>query len=221
MARAKARGWDRGVVARATLGLTPGVAQDKAPRSQVDAWPRDLTGWEQSLPWVHRHFSLSARHGQGAGLPAAHVGACSKAVNSGLRRLIPRRVIAAPPVGRRPSAGAAGRPASAIGPAAMANNGGGSSSAATASAVGNDWRRAGAVHLRTGPSRARASAQRQPTRILRPGRAQGPGVMTCLLSGMNSHSNVFARCCAAWRYVACWIARHAIDSAAGAGAGSD
>ena len=204
-----------------TLELTPGVAQDKAPRSQVGAWLRDLTGRERSLPWARRHFSISARHGQGPGRPGAPVVACSKAVSNGFSRLTPRLVIAAPPVGRRRSAGGAGRPASAIGPVATASNGGGSSSAATAAAVGNDWRRTGAVRRRARPGRARASAQRPPTRVFRPGPARDRVVTTCLSCGMSRPRNVFARRCAAWRYVACWIARRATGSAADAGDDSD
>lgn len=220
MARAKARALNRGIGACRTLELTPGVAQDKAPRSQVDAWLRDLTARERSLPWAHLHFSIGAPPGQGPGPPGAPVVACSKAVNNASCRRIPRPVTVAPPVGRQRSVGGDGKPVNAIGPATTASNGDASSNAAIAAAVANDWPRAGAVRRRTRPGRARASAQWPPTRILRPGPARDRVVTTCWSCGRSRPRNVFARPCAAWRYVACWIARRATGSAAGAGDGN-
>jgi hypothetical protein len=197
----------------------------KSPRSQVDARLRDLTIGD-STPHGPCHFILRQRFGQGRGVVIEFVVACSRAVSRCSCRRVRNRVIAVRRVRVRRSSGVVGGPVVAIGRVSRVGSVGGRSSVGIGSGVGNERRPRSRLtrrrprttpRRRSLPPRARASAQRNSPKISRFVRVIGRDVTFSSWSRSRDRTVGFVVWRAAWRYVACWIARRVTGSVAGAG----
>jgi hypothetical protein len=183
----------------------------KTPRSEVGASLRDLNSGSNRLPWTRIILSVTSASVQRAVDSGPGV-VCSRAANGCSGRGVPKHVIAVCPVSRRPGVGGVGSRASAIAAPIRGASDGANNPSAIDSGSANRPRR----QLRRRRC-ARASAQRQRARILRRGGANGRAATNSSRSSMNIRVSVFAVWRAAWRYVACWIAKHVIGRGGGVG----
>jgi hypothetical protein len=194
------------------MAVRSGKAQ--TPRSEVRVSLRGLTSGSTVLPWttvILSGTSTSDQRAVGRGRGVV----CSRAASGGSGRDVPKRGIAVPPVGKRLGAGGDGKPVSAIGPLPRGASGGRNSTGGIGSGGVNDRQR-----QLTRTRRARASAQRTSRQIFRRGRASGRVATNFSPSSMNIRVRVFAAWRAAWRCVACWIAKRGIGRGGAAGVGS-
>lgn len=127
-----------------------------------------------SLPWVRRHFIISAPGDKGRVVRGEPAAACSKVANAGLRHRIRRAAIAAVPVSKQRGVGGGRRPAGAIGPVLQGGNGG----EPNINAIGSDDDngRPRRRQLARRPD-ARASAQLVRVKISSSACVHGPAVM--------------------------------------------
>jgi len=130
---------------------------------------------------------------------------CSKDANGSSGHGVRKRVIAVTYVKKRRGAGVVARRASGIERPSMARNVGGNRASGIASGCVHDQQR-----QLTRIYRARASAQRLGAKILRHDRVIGRVATSISRFPMTIRADVFAAWRAAWRYVACWIAKRGI-----------
>ena len=136
---------------------------------------------------------------------------CSRDANGCSGRDVRKRVIAVKGVAERLGSGGAGRRASAIEPRSTGVNGGVNSRSGIGSVCVS-----GKPRQLTWIRRARASAQHQRVKIFRRGHAIGLVATSISPFPMNIRASDLAAWRAAWRYVACWIARRVIGRGVGA-----
>jgi len=176
---------------------------------------RDLR--EQDLPWALFSIPLTAplrkalTDRRRREFSVADV-VCSKAVNGRFGHRIHDRTIAVKSVATRLATGDAGGRASSIGRRRTASNAAANSRSDIESVCAS-----GKQRQLTRSRRARASAWRRSRKIFRDGRAFGLVATSFSSFPMNIRTNDFAVWRVAWRYVACWIAKHAIRRGVGAG----
>ena len=176
----------------------------KTPRSEVSASLRDLNSGSNRLPWTRVIVFVTSASVQRAVDSGPGV-VCSRAANGCSGRGVPKRAIAVRRVSKRLGVGGVGSRASAIAAPIRGASAGANNPSAIDSASANRPRR----QLRRRRC-ARASAQRQRARILRRGGANGRAATNSSRSSRNIRVSVFAVWRAAWRYVACWIAKRVI-----------
>jgi hypothetical protein len=174
-------------------------AVQKAPRSEVSASLRDLNSGSSKLPWTNIIFYGTSASGQRAVIIGPGV-VCSRDANGCFGRGVRKYAIAAQVVSKRLGAGGVGRRASGIARPTKVRSGGGSKVDGIDSGGGSDKSR-----QLTRKRCARASAQRQRTKIFRRGGANGRVVTSFSPSSMKLRADVFAAWRAAWLCVACWI----------------
>ena len=201
----------------------------QSPRSQVDAWLRDLTIGDRP-PHGPCHFILRQRFGQGRGVVIGFVVACSRGASRRLCRRVRNPGIAVMRVRVRRGSGVVGGRAVAIGRASRVVSVGGRSIVGIGSGNGNERRPRSRLtgrmprttaYRKSLPPRARASAQRNSAKISWSVRAIGRAAMSSLWSRSRDRTVGFVVWRAGWRYVACWIARRVTDSVVGGGGDSE
>jgi hypothetical protein len=176
---------------------------------------RDL--WEQDLPWALFSIPLTARlrkaptHRRRRDFSVAGI-VCSRAVNGCSGHGIHDHTIAVKSVATRLATGGAGGRASSIGRPRTASNTDANSRSDIESVCAS-----GKQRQLTRSRRARASALRRSRKIFRDGRALGRVATSFSSFPMNIRTNDFAVWRAGWRYVACWIAKHATRRGVGTG----
>jgi hypothetical protein len=185
---------------------------EKTPRSEVSASLRDLNSGSKWLPWTEVIVFVTSANVQRAVGSGPDV-VCSRAVNGCSGRGVRKRAIAARPVSKRLGVGGVGSRASAIAAPIRGVSGGANNPSAINNASANRPRR-----QLTRRRRARASAQHQRAKILRRGGANVRAATNISRSSMNIRVSVFAVWRAAWRYVACWIAKRVIGRGGDVGA---